>query len=110
MAIQPIDLQALFSQIDKVGKEQSAQRDGLAAQQAILGAEIQRKTEENIQSVNKAQNTGEDGTEKVKDRKANNQENSSGEKKENKQQGQEEKSMAQVIRDPSLGKKIDISL
>jgi hypothetical protein len=59
MAIQPIDLQTLFTQIDKVGKAQSAQREGLAVQQAIQGVQLQRKTEEQIQSVNEAQDTGE---------------------------------------------------
>ena len=44
MAIQPIDLQTLFTQVDKVGKAQSAQREGLAVQQAIQGAHLQEKT------------------------------------------------------------------
>jgi hypothetical protein len=66
MAIQPIDLQTLFTQIDKVGKAQSAQKEGLAAQQALQGVQLQRKTEEHIQSVNEAQDTGE-GAEKIND-------------------------------------------
>jgi len=67
MAIQPIDLQTLFSQIDKVAKAQLAQREGLALQQALKGVQIQRKTDEETKTVHETQNTGDDGTEKVKD-------------------------------------------
>jgi len=67
MAIAPIDLQAIFSQVDKVGKTQAAQKEGQTLHQAIQGVQIERKTEENIQQVNETQNTGE-GIEKIKDR------------------------------------------
>jgi hypothetical protein len=110
MAIQPIDLQTLFTQLDKVAKTQSAQREGLAVQQAIQGAEIQRKTEEQIRAVNEAQNTGEDGTEKVKDRGAQaRHDKGKGKKKEENNPNQKEK-QAEVIHDLCLGRNIDISL
>ena len=112
MAIQPIDLQTLFTQLDKVGKAQAAQRDGLAVQQAMQGVQLQRKTEEHIQSVNEAQGAG-DGAEKVNDRK---QGRGGGA-----QDGKEQRSAAAddaedaeapppVISDPRLGRNIDISL
>jgi len=113
MAIQPIDLQTLFSQMDKVGKTQSAQRDGLAMQQSIQGAQIQRKTEEHIQSVNETQNTGDDGTEKVKDRPSNREGKESGEEKKKdarKKTSEQEEAPAPTIYDPCLGRNIDISL
>jgi len=111
MAIQPIDLQTLFSQMDKVGKAQSAQREGLAVQQAIQGAQIQRKTEEHIQEVNEAQDTGE-GAEKVNDH---GHRNDSGGKKEkgpgeNEEESEENGERGEIFRDPTLGRKIDISL
>ena len=109
MAIQPIDLQTLFTQMDKVAKTQSAQREGLALQQTIQGIQIQRKTEENIQAVNEAQNMGE-GTEKVKDRGAQGQEGGKGKKKEQEEEPSPEKTHPPFIKDPSLGRKIDISL
>jgi hypothetical protein len=110
MAIQPIDLQALFTQVEKVGKAQSAQREGLALQQEIQGVKLQQKTEEHIQSVNEAQNTGDDGTEKVKDREGKGQD-TEGEKKKDARQNtaEEEKNQAVVFSDPRLGKNIDIS-
>jgi hypothetical protein len=111
MAIQPIDLQTLFAQMDKVGKTQSAQREGVGMHQDLQGVQLQRKTEEHIQSVNEAQNTGE-GTEKVKDRGAKGQDaNTDEEKKKNAKQNtpEEEQKPAIVFSDPYLGKNIDIS-
>jgi hypothetical protein len=112
MAIQPIDLQTLFAQMDKVGKNQAAQRDGLAIQQALQGIQMQRKAEEHIQSVNEAQNTGE-GSEKVNDREKRGQaeDEDGGEKKDPKTEAQEnaEKEDPLFIRDPALGRNIDIS-
>ena len=115
MAIQPIDLQSLFSQVDKVGKTQMAQREGLAVQQAIQGAQLQRRIDEQMQAVNETQNTGDDGAEKVKDRGAHAQD---GEKrKKGKAQDEQEyddsgqnEPKAFVFHDPRLGRNIDISL
>jgi len=107
MAIAPIDLQTLFTQLDKVGKTQAAQREGQALHQAIQGVQLQKKTEEQIQQINEAQNTGE-GAEKVGDH---GQRQNGGEKnKKNKKDAPEEENPASVLRDPSLGNTIDISL
>jgi len=109
MAISPIDLQTLFSQVDKVGRTQIAQREGQALAQSMQGVEIQRKTEAQIRQVNEAQNTGE-GIEKVND---NSQKQNTGGKKDERKPGEKEKTEKEhlsVLRDPSLGNKIDISL
>jgi len=114
MAIQPIDLQTLFSQMDKVAKTQLAQREGVALHQSIQGVQIQRKTEEHIQSVNEAQNTGDDGTDKIKDRPSSQggQESGDGKKKDarEKDTDQQDEAHGPTISDPRLGTKIDISL
>jgi hypothetical protein len=110
MAIQPLDLQTLFTQLDKVAKTQNAQREGVALQQSIQGSELQRKTEEHLKSVNEAQNTGDDGTEKVKDKGQGAQGDGKGKKgKDKKNEGQQEKKPV-IFRDLSLGRNIDISL
>jgi chromatin remodeling complex protein RSC6 len=111
MAIAPIDLQAIFSQVDKVGKTQAAQREGQTLHQAIQGVQLQRKTEENIQQVNEAQNTGE-GAEKVKDRDSRQEQKhkSGGKSNESKKDENEEETQAPALRDPYLGRKVDISL
>ncbi|MDR2597181.1 MAG: hypothetical protein LBC76_07675 [Treponema sp.] len=107
MAITPIDLQTLFTQIDKVGKTQAAQKEGLALQQSMQAVQLQKKTNEHIQQINEAQNTGE-GAEKINDHGGGSGQNQkkSGKKKE---QEEEEKDTASVLNDPSLGNKIDIS-
>jgi hypothetical protein len=113
MAIQPIDLQTLFSQMDKVAKTQNAQREGLALHQTMQGVEIQRKTEEHIQSVNEAQNTGDDGTDKIRDRPSSRggKESDEGKKKETREEtSEQDEAHSPVISDPRLGKNIDISL
>ena len=109
MAIQPIDLQTLFTQLDKVAKTQSDQREGAALHQAIQGVQLQRRTDDQIRAVNETQNMGEDGAEKVKDRGAQAHDNDKGKKQESEKQQQEE-AKAAFIHDPSLGRNIDISL
>ena len=112
MAIQPIDLQTLFTQVDKVARQQSAQREGHAMQQALQGVHLQRKLEEQIQAVNETQNIGEDGAEKVKDRQSQGdlqeQGGGDGKKKEQENSAQEEKPI-RFFSDPRLGRNIDIS-
>ncbi|MDR1399918.1 MAG: hypothetical protein LBJ41_08355 [Treponema sp.] len=108
MAIQPIDLQTLFTQLDKVGKEQAAQKEGVAIQQALQGAQTQKKAEEHIQSVNEAQNMGE-GAERVKDRNSRKHQGDSSGKRSHAETSDEEAPDAEVIRDPSLGTHIDVS-
>jgi len=111
MAIQPIDLQTLFTQLDKVAKTQTAQREGQAIQQAIQGVQIQRKTEEHIQSVNETQNTGDDGIEKVKDHESRRQDSGEGKKKKaGQKESEQEETPSPVLSDPRLGRNIDISL
>jgi len=114
MAIAPIDLQAIFSQVEKVGKTQAQAKEGQALHQAMQGVEMQRKTEEHIKQVNEAQNTG-DGAEKVKDRDSHDgQKKNSGKRSDangddDTDDAKDENNRQKVLRDPYLGKKIDIS-
>jgi hypothetical protein len=113
MAIQPIDLQTLFTQIDKVGKSQASQREGQQIQQALQGQQIQRRTEEQIRSVNEAQNTG-DGAERVKDRSSRGRSPEEGNRENEQDAGEEEEPFpgewnGKIIRDPSLGRNVDFN-
>jgi hypothetical protein len=114
MAIQPIDLQTLFTQIDKVGKLQVSQKEGLVLQQAIQSVESQRRTDEYIQSVNEAQNTGR-GTEQINDRNARKRKSGEdaggeeGRKAQNPGETPEKTASVRVIKDPALGRNIDFS-
>ena len=114
MGIAPIDLQTLFTQLDKVGRAQSM-REGQAIQQAVQGIQIQKKAEEQVQQVNETQNTGEGGVENINDRRRGQK---GGAKKENsgkndgdeEDENEEEENQPFMLRDPNLGKRIDISL
>jgi len=111
MAIAPIDLQTLFTQVDKVGRTQAAEREGQALHQSMQGVEIQRKTDEHVKQVNETQNTGE-GPDKIND---NSQKHNQGGKNEKRKQDEnddvkEEEDNRLVIKDLNLGNRIDISL
>jgi hypothetical protein len=108
MAIHPVDLQTLFTQVDKVGKIQASQREGIAIQQELLGIQSQKKTEEETHSVNKAKDTDE-GPEHINDRNARKKrrEDSSGKERQNGENVQEK--AVSIIQDPALGKNIDVS-
>ena len=109
MGIAPIDLQTLFTQVDKVGRSQAAQSEGQALARSIQGNEIERKTEEMINQVNEAQNTGE-GAEKINDNSQKREQNKNNSRKKEDEKKTEEEDTRYILRDPSLGNKIDISL
>ena len=114
MAIQPIDLQALFTQMDKVGKNQAVQRDGQQLHDSLQQIQTQRKLEENVQSVNQAQDMGEE-TGKIKDGKSGSTNHGGanhGKQRETESAEEEEEESGKnddMIRDPALGRNIDIS-
>jgi hypothetical protein len=105
MAIQPLDLQVMFTQLDSVGKTQAAQKEGLVIQQTLQNNKIQEKNEENIQSVNASQNTG-DGAEAVNDRGSRKYTGGDGERRHGKKQKEDD---VPRLWDPQLGKNVDIS-
>jgi len=109
MAITPIDLQAIFSQVDKVGKTQAAVKEGQALHQSIQGSQVQRKMEEQIQQVNEAQNTGE-GTDKINDHNKKHSSGSGNKQNRREEEAEETEDSKPILRDPSLGNRIDISL
>jgi hypothetical protein len=112
MAIQPIDLQVMFTQLDRIGKDQAVQRDGHAIQQAMQGVQIQKKNEERIRSVNEAQDTG-DGAEQVKDRNAARKGDggeAGGRDGEAAEQEPKTLSKKRFFQDPALGKNLDVSM
>ena len=110
MAIQPIDLQALFTQIDKVGKSQAVLREGQQIQDNLQQLQTQRKLEENVRSVNETQEMGEEA-ETIKEQKGSGSHaNQGGAKgKQEEEPADDEKQKPELIRDPALGRNIDIS-
>jgi microcompartment protein CcmL/EutN len=111
MAMQPIDLQALFTQLDKVAKSQVIQREGQQIQEALQQAQSQRKLEQNIQSVNQSQQMGEEAA-TIKDEQRRGTHTNQG-KTMGRQEDEDEDSTPEeerdFIRDPALGRNLDIS-
>lgn len=110
MAIQPIDLQTLFSQMDKVGKSQSEQTEGVHIQQSLQGALTQRKVEERSHSVNETPDSG-NGLERIKDKpRKRGGGNARGKSASDEQKsGEAEEDRSEIVTDPNLGKNIDLS-
>jgi len=113
MPIRPIDLQTMLMQMSQVGRDQAVEKDGPALQSAIQGAVMQKKAIESKESVRRAEESKE-GAEPVKDRRGRGSkrealasEGSPG--GEEGAAGEEEKeSDEEVVRDPSLGNRVDL--
>ena len=104
MAIAPIDLQTLYTQMDKVSKTVIQQQQGAALQNSmILDAKLQKEIE-NKDVINETKK--DEQMNQIKDRNgsAGNKKNDS--KKQN--QKENEKEQSYVIRDPALGNNLDI--
>jgi hypothetical protein len=110
MAIQPIDLQTLFTQIDKVGKEQANLKEGAHIQASLQGVQIQKKTEERTHTVNESQAAGE-GAERIKDRNARKGggETSGQDGRYGGEASEDKGRDPTIFRDPDLGTNIDVS-
>jgi len=113
VAIQPIDLQTLYTQLDKIGKAQVMQQ---VADQASREAEQVTNRHESDIKVNKVQETdaGDEKPDIVHERKGSgNQEQENSQHKSGKEPKDAEKAPVEpdrvIIRDPALGTHIDIS-
>lgn len=104
MAIQPIDLQVLFSRLNQIGREQAVQRDAQVQAQAVAGSEIAERSEEGDHRVAEL-NTEQDGPETVNE----DSEGGQGGGQQGRREKGEEEEKESVFRDPDLGQNVDIS-
>ena len=107
MALLPIDLQTLFTQSNQVGKEQAVQKDAAPQAQSLQGAQLVQKTEQRDNDVNETHDQ-EEGPEQVKDRARR------GADRKRRQAAEKRKPAPQppakdVVRDPALGRNVDIT-
>ena len=111
--MQPIDLQTLFTQMDKVAKTQSQMKEGLQIQATMQQVQSQKKAEEQVRSINETQDMGY-GVSQIKDEKSHkdtpghNHQNEDSENTES-DETQTENKNKNYFRDPTLGRNIDIS-
>ncbi len=108
MPIRPIDLQTLLMQMTQVGRDQAIEKDGPALQSSIQGAVAQKKEIESKDAVRRPEEP-KDGTGAVKERggRSNSHEGKSGEEDAEGEEG--DKPQDEVVRDPSLGNRVDLS-
>ncbi|UTC62914.1 hypothetical protein E4O05_03185 [Treponema sp. OMZ 787] len=110
MAIQPIDLQTLYAQMAKVGKQQGAEQQVASmvrdAQQQQNKIDAQKK----LSTVQLVESDSNKNLKINKDGKSPQEENRGGEKKkQNIPQSNQELNAEEYIKDPSLGQRVDIS-
>lgn len=107
MAVNPIDLQAIFSQMNQVGKQESAIKDSEIIRQDQANLIVNKESIKDSEYIPDAKDISE-GAGKIKDKgKENNP------KKRKKTDKKEEKKAAyndknDDLKDPELGQKIDI--
>ena len=106
MSIQPIDLQTLFLRLNQVGQEQSAEKNALQQGQSVVGSEIARQSELRKSVVAESHDV-EDGPEQLHE--DNSEQPGSRSKKEHDHAREGEHDEPEVLRDPDLGRNIDIS-
>ena len=107
MPLFPIDLQTLFTQTAQVGKEQAAQKEASPLAQSLQGAAIARRTEQRDNTANETRDP-EEGPEQVRDRARR------GAERERRKAGRKKPAgdaapERDVLRDPALGRNIDIT-
>ncbi len=106
MSLQPIDLQTLFVRLAAVGKEQSALRDAVAQNQAVVGSEIAQKSQEDAHTVRQSDGVSE-GPETVDDEGHSQEQGAAGGRK--RESEEESAPEDEVFRDPDLGRHVDLS-
>ncbi|HNY22801.1 MAG TPA: hypothetical protein PKO22_11705 [Treponemataceae bacterium] len=111
MAIQPIDLQTLYSQLDKIGKTQIQQQQ--AAQALRESEQIANRQEAEKKMTTVSDVESEDAkTGVVHEREGSpeqSQERPKGKPREEPEAAEPEEEKKEIITDPTLGKHIDIS-
>lgn len=107
MAIHPIDLQTLFTQIDKVGKSQVQEKAAQHASQEVARSEVQKQAETQAHAVRRLPDS-EEGLEALKDKEKQAGEGDTSKKRED-QKNEGERAGLPQIQDPNLGQNIDIS-
>ncbi len=111
MPIQPIDLQVLFSRLDNIGREAVGPQQAAAQGQEVAGAQLAEQSRAQARRVTDAEELP-DGSEEVKEDESGEEQESSA-KRRRRSTGEsdeaEDRSTETEIRDPALGRTIDLS-
>jgi len=116
VAIQPIDLQTLYTQLDKVGKTQVQQQAAAQSAREVEMAQNKKEAAERLTTVQGTE-TSEDKSGRVHERtEPEERDREGGSKKERRDGGDQDATgdesllpPPEIIKDPALGAHIDIS-
>lgn len=106
VGIQPIDLQTLYAQMEKVGKQQGAEQSGLVANRERQEEANRVDAEKRLNSVKSQESIN---NERVAIDDNSNPNGSSYNQKYKKEKRNEENEEENYIKDPKLGARVDIS-
>ena len=113
MALLPIDLQTMFSQMTQIGREQAVQKEVPPQYQAVQAEQIVRKSEHDDKAVNQAREP-EEGPEKVREevprrrrRRGSPRERRRGSQGQTPGEGSAQE-RREVFEDPALGHNVDL--
>ncbi|MDR1626784.1 MAG: hypothetical protein LBT33_09605 [Spirochaetia bacterium] len=109
MAVQPIDLQVLFSRLNQLGKEQADQKDGRIHTQIVLDAESVKRTEDQDRSIREIQETEGANARRIKDENRRHRQGGSPPGGEKKEEEGEAAAETEIVHESYLGRKIDIT-
>jgi len=108
MAIHPIDLSTVYSQMDKVAKYSASQNQNTELAGMVNMNKAVQDDMKKAQSVQETAKNSEADSAKIKDENSSDSEGSSPKKKNNESQEEEKPRMVE-IQDPGLGNIIDIT-
>lgn len=111
MAIQPIDLQTLYAQMAKVGKQQGAEQQLASMVKDAQQQQNKIDAEKRLSTVQLVDSDSNKNLRINKDGRSPDEDNRGGEhpKKQNTAQTEQELDNEEYIKDPSLGQRVDIS-
>jgi hypothetical protein len=110
MAIQPIDLQVLFSRLNQLGKEQADQRDSQIHTQVVMNAENVKRAQEQEHSITGTRETEGGNVRQVKDENRRQREKARGDSEKKEEETETGNAGApEVVTESYLGKKINIT-
>ena len=107
MSIKPIDLQTLFVKLDDVGRAQSQVKEQSALQQSQAAREQVNKEIEDDRKVNETPQDSETGA--IKDDESESSSERRGGRRQKRRDSQESGKSPEVVRDPEVGRHIDLS-
>ena len=108
MAIHPIDLQAVFSQLDNVAKFGANQNQNADMAGMINISQNVKNDMEKASSVQKTPEDNKTDSTKIKDNNSKNSENQSSSRKDSQEEEPEKKRQIEIT-DPRLGNHIDVT-